>query len=370
MEKVKIKMKILIDINHPAHVHLFRNFYHLMSKGNHKIIFTIRNVESIRRLLNIYNIEYIILGDKRDSLINKAFDQLKFNFNLLKIIKENNSEIVMGSSMNLAHVSKLSKVKSVLFDDDDDKVEPLMVKFAHPFCDSILSPNCSRNERKSKKALFYKGYHELAYLHPDQFIPDEKILKEVGIKKNDNFFIMRFNAFKAHHDIGVSGISLENKLKLIELLKQYGKIFITTERNIEPELKEYQLHVSPEKIHSLMAFSTMFLGDSQTMTSEAAVLGIPSVRCNDFVGRISYLEEEEHKYKLTFGFKPSEFDKLLARVKELLEISNLREEFQDRRKKLLKDKIDVTAFMVWFIENYPKSVKIMKENPDYQDRFK
>ena len=28
----------------------------------------------------------------------------------------------------------------------------------------------------------------------------------------------------------------------------------------------------------------------------------------------------------------------------------------------LKDKIDVTAFMLWFIENYPETFKEMKEN--------
>jgi len=37
---------------------------------------------------------------------------------------------------------------------------------------------------------------------------------------------------------------------------------------------------------------------------------------------------------------------------------------------MLADKIDVTAFFVWFIENYPDSAKIMKENPDYQYKFK
>jgi hypothetical protein len=37
---------------------------------------------------------------------------------------------------------------------------------------------------------------------------------------------------------------------------------------------------------------------------------------------------------------------------------------------MLSEKIDVTAFLVWFIKNYPKSVKIMKENPEFQERFK
>ena len=43
----------------------------------------------------------------------------------------------------------------------------------------------------------------------------------------------------------------------------------------------------------------MFIGDSQTMTSEAAVLGVPSLRCNSFAGRISYINEQEFKYGLT-----------------------------------------------------------------------
>ena len=47
-----------------------------------------------------------------------------------------------------------------------------------------------------------------------------------------------------------------------------------------------------------------------------------------------------------------------------------KEVWEKRRKKMLADKIDVTAFMVWLIENYPESVKIMKKNPDYQLRFR
>jgi len=41
-----------------------------------------------------------------------------------------------------------------------------------------------------------------------------------------------------------------------------------------------------------------------------------------------------------------------------------------KREKMLKDQIDVTSFMVWFIENYPDSARIMKENPEFQERFK
>jgi len=363
-------MNILIDIGHPGHVHLLRNTYHQLIQKGHSVWVTVKDIPIAKVLLVKYDIKYIDIGKKRDSLVGKAKTQLNYNYKILKLVIKNKIEIGIGTSITLAHVSKFSKMKSILLDDDDDDVQPLFVKYAHPFANTILSPESLIGHRKNKNTIFYSGFHELAYLHPKRFTPNFQILKEIGLKKGDPFFIMRFNVFKAHHDVGVLGMSLEQKLKLVSVLKPYGKIFITTERNIEPELKKYQLVISPEKTHSLMYYASMFLGDSQTMTSEAAVLGVPSVRCNSFAGRISYLEEEEHKYKLTYGFKPEKFHKLLKKVKILINNNNLKAEWELKKERMLEDKIDVSKFLVWFIENYPHSIKLLKENPDYQFRFK
>ena len=119
-----------------------------------------------------------------------------------------------------------------------------------------------------------------------------------------------------------------------------------------------------------MYYATMFIGDSQTMTSEAAVLGTPSIRCNTFVGRIHYLEEEEYKYGLTYGFRPDQTEAMFQKIEELLVMPNLKQEWQARRQKMLSEKIDYSRFLTWFIENYPESARIMRENPDYQWRFK
>ena len=119
-----------------------------------------------------------------------------------------------------------------------------------------------------------------------------------------------------------------------------------------------------------MAFASFLVCDSQSMAVEASMLGLPSIRFNDFSGKIGVLEELEHKYGLTYGIKTDQPERLFEKIDELLAMPNLREEFQHRRQKMLDDKIDVTAFLVWFIENYPQSAKIMKENPDYQFRFR
>lgn len=361
-------MNILFDINHPAHVHLLRNAYFLLRQNGHQVTVVVKEIPSAIKLLNLYGIPFINIGKKDDALMKKGLDQLSYDRRLLKMVRERHIEMGVGSSINIAHVSKLSKMKSIILDDDDDEVEPLFVKFGHPFADTILSP--VDTPRKSKKTVYVNAYHELAYLHPNRFTPDPSVLVDAGVKEGEPYFILRFNAFKAHHDVGVVGLTIENKHRLVEYLKTKGKVFITTERDIDDKFKPYQLKVSLEKAHSLMYYATMLVGDSQTMTSEAAVLGTPAIRCNTFVGRIHYLEEEEHKYNLTYGFRPDQSEDMFQKIEELLSMPGLKQEWQLRRQKMLSEKIDYAQFLTWFIENYPESRKVMKENPDYQYRFK
>lgn len=363
-------MSFLVDIGHPCHVHLFKNLYRIfVDKGDAPLV-TVRDIPAAKTLLKFYEIPYLALGSKSDFIKYKLVNQIKYDLRLRKIVTDHNIKLAFGSSITIAHVSKISKAHSIVFDDDDDEVQPLMTKFGHPFADFILSPDALKNKRKKKETIYYAGYHELAYLHPNRFSPDAAVLKEAGLKEGEKYFVLRFNSFKAHHDIGVQGLSIENKRKLVNMLSEHGKVFITTEREIDPEFEKNKISIPAHKIHSFLSYATMFLGDSQTMTSEAAVLGVPSIRSNSFVGRISYLEEEEHKYGLTYGFKPDDSERMFSKIKELLAMPDLKEVWQEKRKRMLGDKIDVTAFFVWFVENYPESVRVMKTNPDYQYKFK
>lgn len=381
-------MNILIDIVHPAHVHLLRNFYHEITGKGHKVVVTCKHIPSAMQLLDMYGIPYIYLGEKKDNIVLKALEQVWYNMKLLRIARREKCTIAVGSSITLAHIAALSKwslfrkrINAILLDDDDDKVEPLYAKYGHPFADVVLSPQDT--PRVTQKVIYYPAYHELAYLHPNRFTPDSSVLDDAGIhyerdaKGNvvnvEPYFVMRFNAFKAHHDVGVVGLTIENKRRMVQLLSQHGKVFITTERNIDEEFLPYQLRVPQDKVHSLLYYATMFVGDSQTMTSEAAVLGTPSIRCNTFVGRIHYLEEEEHRYHLTYGFRPENSEAMFARVDELLAMgtADLKKEWEKRRAVLLSEKIDYTAFLVWFVENYPKSVAETKKGGDeFWKRFK
>lgn len=361
-------MNILIDIAHPAHIHLTRNVYFKLIGNGHKVIVTVKDIPAAISLLKRYEIPYVFLGKKSDSLLGKLLMQLIYNLKITLLIYKHNIAIGFGSSLTLAQLSKFTRMKSIILDDDDDDVEPLFVKYAHPYTDVILTPRSIK--RKSKNTIYYNGYHELSYLHPNQFKPDSSVLSEIGLLNNEPFFILRFNSFKAHHDIGVQGLSIESKRKLISLLSKYGKIFITTERDIDDEFKNLQLIIAPEKIHSLMYYATMFIGDSQTMTSEASILGTPAIKCNTFAGKLSIPNEFEKKYGLCFSFLPNEQDNFFIKINELLVTPDLKSKFRRQANEMLVEKINVTDFFVWFIENYPDSKKMMRENPDFQYTFK
>ena len=361
-------MNILIDINHPAHVHLLRNAYKMLVEKGHHVLVAVKEIPSAMSLLDLYGIPYVNIGKKDDALGKKGLDQLVYDKRLLKLVRQYHIDLGIGSSINIPHVSRMSRMKSIVMDDDDDAAEPLFVKFGHPFADTILTP--SAITRKSKKAVYVEAYHELAYLHPNRFVPDPDVLRDAGVGGGEPYFILRFNAFKAHHDVGAEGLSAENKRRLVSLLQARGKVFITTERDIDDEFKPYQLKVSPEKAHSLMYYATMFVGDSQTMTSEAAVLGTPAVKCNSFAGQLSVPNELEQKYGLCYSFLPEQQEAFFTKIEELLAMPELKGEWQLRRQRMLAEKIDYTSFMVWFVENYPDSRQTIAKHPDFQLRFR
>lgn len=360
-------MNILIDIGHPAHVHLLKYTATELEKKGHKVFFAVRNLPVAKRLMEIYGMSYIYLGGKKDTLIGKLKTVLGQDWKIFRFVIRNKINIGLSSGIVIPHVSNFTSMKAFTFDDDDDDVEPLVVKYAHPYSDIVLTP--SAIQRKTDKALYYAGTHELAYLHPKRFIPDHDILKRAGLKDGETFFIMRFVAFKGHHDVGQYGLSIEEKKKLINLMEKYGRVIISSERAIEQEFEQYRLPVPPEDIHSLMFYSSMFVGDSQTMTSEAAILGVPALKCNTFAGKLSVPNMLE-KYGLSYSYQPSNFNDLYAHVESLLKKPNLKEEWLVKKENFLRDMIDPTSFYVWFIENYPESKRIMKENPDYQYQFR
>lgn len=360
-------MKILIDIGHPAHVHLFKNLAWILQFKGHDFLFTCRDKESEAHILTAYGFKFTNFGKKYKSAFGKLFGLLKFDLKeIIAAIKFKPDVFISHGSIYAAHTAWLLRKPHISLEDTFNFEQ---VRLYLPFTKHVLTADYE-HPLKSKKLLKYSGYHELAYLHPNRFTPDKSVLKELGVSENEKYVIIRLVSWSASHDFGHKGISYKNKLKAIKEFQKYAKIFISSEGKLPLELEKYRLKIKPERMHDILAFASLVFGESFTIPAEAAVLGTPSIIIHN--NRSYYLHELQEKYSLCFNYSESETDQIKAIQKgvELLQTSGLKAIWDKNRKKMLKEKIDVTAFMVWFIENYPSSASIMKENPDYQYNFK
>jgi len=342
-------MKILVDINHPAHVHFFRNFIQEARSKGHEVMITASRKDITFHLLKEYHLDYVNVGSYGKNLFIKLLKIPVLDFSILKIALKFKPDVFMGiASHRAAQISWLLRKKSIIFDDTEHaKYEIFLYK---PFASVIATPACFLRNL-GKKQLRYEGYHELAYLHPSYFSPDHSILNELDVTENEKYIIMRFISWNASHDEGHKGITLENKRKAVEEFSKFGKVFITSEKILPDDLEKYRLHIPFNRIHHALYYSTLLFGESATMASECAILGTPAIFV-DFNGR-SYTSEQEKKYSAVFNFNESQKDQLMAIDKgiELLKTPDVKKIWKGKREQILKEKINVTKWMLELIEN-------------------
>ncbi len=342
---------VLIYLGHPAHFHLFKESIKNLKEESINVVIVIKSKDVLEQLLKDSNLSYINVAENNNRKAGtkgyRAFASRLLK--LAKIIRTTSPSLLAGSAAELTVLGKLFRIPSYVFFEDDFEAVKSFAKIAGPLATRLVAPNCCSAWKWNHKKVGYNSYHELAYLHPNHFTPDPEKVKSIFdlTKKN---FILRFAQLTAYHDIGKSGITTDIAQRLINLLLPHGNVFITSERELEPEFEKYRIRISPLDIHHALYFADMYIGDSQTMTAEAAVLGTPAIRFNDFVGELSYLEELEHKHHLTYGIKTNAPAKLLEKVQELLSIPNLKQEWQSRRTKMLGQTIDFSVFMTEMIK--------------------
>ncbi len=347
-------MNILIDIGHPAHVYLFKNFaIEMLGKGN-DVLFTCRDKEFEIALLDHYGFRYKSFGRKYSSMIGKVLGMFKFSIKEWMVGRKFKPDVLLShGSIYAAHASFLLGKPHIAFEDTFNFEQ---IFFYKPFTRYILTADYL-HPLVSDKVVRYPGYHELAYLHPGRFSPDISILNDLGVELGEKYVIMRLVSWNASHDIGHKGISMENKIKAVNAFEQYAKVFISSEQPLPDQLEKNRIRIAPYRIHHALAFASLVFGESATMAAEGACLGVPGIYL-DNKSRL-YTKELEEKYGLCYNYSESVYDQELAIQKgcRLLKYDkdDLKREFAGKRSRLIAEKVDVTAFLVRFIEKHVKN---------------
>lgn len=336
------KLNILIDIGHPAHVHLFKYFIKYLENQGHRVTVTSRNKDITIDLLNKYNIKHVCISSEGSTLFLKLFELTIRDLKTFYLHLKYKFDMSFGTSINITHLTAIFNVPSYTFSESDDSVIKLHTFLAYPFATKIIVPNNIKYNKWRKKRIVHNSSHKLAYLHPNHFKANEEVLKKYHLKKNE-FIIIRKSALKAHHDLNAKGIStkLWDRIKLI--VSDYT--IIDSREGVENR------KIDAYDMHDLLYYSRLLICDSQSMTMEAAILGTPCIRISSFAGKLNAIEELETKYELVFSYNVNEEQKILNKIRELINTDNLHEKFQDKRNRLLNDKEDFTDWMINFFEN-------------------
>jgi len=343
-EEKKKKTKVLFDINHPAHVHFFKNSIFQLKEKGFDVYVSSTTKEISEELLNKYNIQYTNIGAYRKGLFFKFVDFIIIGLRFIFFVRKIKPDYILSISSARPFGTLVSKAKFYVFTDTEHATE--QIKLFKPFATKIFTPDCFKSDLGMKQVR-YNGYHELAYLHPNWFTPNPEVLKEVGLTENDTFFILRFVSWDATHDIGQQGLSIENKRKLIEKLKTYGKIIISSEKKLPIEFEEYSMKICPTKMHNLLYYTTLFIGEGATMASECAVLGTPAIYINSLdAGTL----QEQTNLGLIYSFRTD--NEVIELVEEMFVNNKLnKEQARKSSKKFILDKVDVTKFIISLVEN-------------------
>lgn len=352
--------RILVALNHPAHYYIFKYTVKNLKELGFEVNYVIRNKDVLEKLLLSEGVDYVKINKKRNrtqnafSVISNGVIELFIqDFNLLRYVLKWRPNLMIGTDIAITHVGLILNIPSFVFNEDDYEINKLFCKSCYPFATKIIAPdNCSVGPYINKK-IGYNGFQKMAYTNPKYFQPDFNEIKEL-VNENEKYFIIRLVSLTSGHDIEGTHRGINETLldKIINILEPKGKVFINNEGRLNPKYNNYKIQIPTNKMHHLLAFASIFIGDSQTMCAEAGLFGTPFIRFNDFVGKIQYLNDIEIKYNLGFGVPANNPDLMIEKLEELLNTDDLKLKWQPKVKKIFEEKIDTTDWYTQLIKNF------------------
>jgi uncharacterized protein len=331
--------RIVCTVQHPAHVHFFRNAIAELRERGYDVRVFAREKDVACELLERYGIDHRRLAGPVETPLDLLGVQARYEYEILKRVRRLQPTAVLGiGEPAIAHAAALGDTCGILFTDTEHAA--LQNAVSLPMADRVYTPEAFWDDYGSHHRQ-YPGYHELAYLHPDRFTPEPAAIDGIG-PEDRPLVVLRLVSWSAAHDVGRGGVG--DVERVIAGLERFGAIVrITAEGELPPSLAARRVEVSPSRMHDLLARADLFLGESATMAIESSLLGTPALYVSDL--RAGVLEELEGRYRLlrwlSRDARPGE---IVAHARELLRTRE--STWRRRRRRVLAEKIDTTTLVV------------------------
>lgn len=329
-------MRVIVTVQHPGHVHFFRHAIRELVDRGHEVKVFARENQAAVDLLERLGVPYETLAGAADSLPSLAAAQGMYEARLLRRARQFDPDVMTAiGGVAVSHVASLVGARSVVFYDTEHAT--LIHRLAYPFADVVCTPDCYRDD-VGEKQVRYPGYHELAYLSPARFTPDEDVLDDVDAETTGDVALVRLGDWSASHDVGADGI--DDPVSLVETLESRGAtVLLSADGAVPPELESHTFSLAPDRFHDLLAAVDLYVGEGATTAAECAVLGTPAVYVSDL--QVGYLAELEAEYGLVVNCTGSGRPTGTIDAATTL-LDRPTHELQRRRCRLLAETVDTT----------------------------
>ncbi|MFB6150499.1 MAG: DUF354 domain-containing protein [Haloarculaceae archaeon] len=333
-------MRILVTIQHAGHVHFFKHAIAELRAAGHEVHVFARDNELSTTMLDRCGIEYELLAGPSDSLPSLARAQAVYELRLLRRARELDPDVMTAiGGVAVSHVAGLVGARSVVFYDTEHAT--IICRLAFPFADTVCTPECYGRDVGANQVR-YPGYHELAYLHPDRFDPDPAVLEGLGVDPDDRIAVVRLGDWGSSHDVGASGF--EDPRAVVRALADEGAtVFVDAEGSHPTGLDARRLDIAPERLHDLLYYADLYVGEGATTAAECAVLGTPAVYVSSL--ELGYLSELQSRYGLVWNCTGPDRDERAVETARRL-VARDDAVWQSRRDRLLAEKVDATRVVL------------------------
>lgn len=335
-------MKVLFEMVHPADVHFFKHVIHRLMERGDQVLVASRKKDVTLDLLDELCIPHHPISDMGKSAVGLFVELFARDYRLWHLARHFQPDLIVNNNSPCgSHIAWLTGRSSIVFDDTE--IHRYNQMLYSPFVTEIHSPLCYRKDLGPKQRR-YPGYHALAYLHPNLFTPNNRVLRRAGIDPDRRKVLLRFVGWGAIHDAGIMHIGAAKKRQLVETIGRHAQVLISAEGVLDHDLEPYRLSLPIKDMHHLLANVDLVVGESATICSEAIVLGTPAVYI-DATGR-GYTDEQESRYGLCANFHPDDFDDIQAHIDRMLTQDDLRAAYIPAHRRMLDDTIDVSTYQL------------------------
>lgn len=355
-------MKIFIDILTPKQCMLFSKLSERLRKDGHQVFEATREYREVIELLHMKGTKARVVGRHGgETLPGKLTASIERTLELTSMLTELQPDVAVSfSSPETSRVAFGLKIPHICLNDSPHA--EAVARLSVPLASLLLTPKIIPKNVWIKfgispdKIIQYRSLDAWAWLK--DFKPEERILNKLGLDKTRPLVVFRTEESFASYLLG----KVAKTPLLLPLIEDLLSSDVDFQALVVPRY-ETQTAILREKLGkrvkvcqftidapSLLHFASVFIGAGGTMTTEAALMGVPTFSC--------YPDKpflvERYLIKKGLIFRETSFKGVKEKVLETLRTVEITKRAQEAKAQRLtgsfEDPIDVITKTIKTIE--------------------